>query len=486
MSRQSVRQRWCSLVLLGVWLSLLIYYGLPGMAFRIGRAIEAGRLEMAARAIPATAVARFPDERSAIFTRASRDVRPAVVRINALRLSAGDDEDRLAETDSDDLSPWPGGIATGCGVIVDPRGLVVTSRRVVFGAGEIRIYLARERNPFTARIAGSDPATDLAVLKFDPPADLPVANLRDVPPPRTGDCVVAVGNAYQPGTFLWVGLVNSCGSPDTPAVCDLNNGIHTTAVNALNCGGPLVNLQGAIVGIGTALGEEDDMLVGLAVPAATARRVVEQLRRQGQVDQGWLGLFVHKVEPLTEPDLHGEFSEAPAFAIDHVVPDSPAEQGGLLAGDVIFEFAGRPFNSPAELQRRIAASPPHSPITLTVLRDGAVLDRQVVVGRPPAVAPRLPGEIEWGIRLVGELSSDEVRLMGRNHLPGVVVQRVAQRRKSGKLSAGDVILAVNGVPTPNLAAYCREVSRALAAQPESAVTLAIASGGEHREIVAGR
>jgi len=372
--------------------------------------------------------------------------------------------------------------------LIDREGWVVTSRHVVNGASAIRIHLPAHRNFFVARIAGSDPGTDLAVLRFDPPAgDISATPLDDAAPVEIGQYVMAVGNAYRPGEFLWLGVINSCGGKSSPACCNVHDCIHTTAVNGWNFGGPLLNLEGGIVGINTALREADGLPVGVAVPAATARQVVAQLRRQGQVSRGWLGVFIHKESPVAGAQIPAvEFPEGSlAVAVDYVVPGSPAEQGGLQAGDVIFRFDDESFESAAALRRRIASTTPGAKVGVALVRAGVDVAARVVVGQSPATPPQLPGEREWGIRLLGHLSASESKQVGVDHLAGVVVWQVEPHRKAKELLAHDVILSVNDVATPDLATFCRVASRHLGTAPGQKVRLEISSSGVKKPIVIG-
>jgi serine protease Do len=313
-----------------------------------------------------------------------------------------------------------------------------------------------------------------------------VAALDDVGQIETGDFVMAVGNAYQPGEFLWVGSVSSCGRRSSPECCDVHDCIHTTAVNPWNCGGPLVNLNGTIVGISTSLQEPAGFPMGIAVHASTARHVAEQLRSQGRVRRGWLGVFIHKISPGAEvAAAAGLPDEALAATVDYVVPHSSADAGGIRAGDVILKFAGAPFDSALELRRKIAATPPQQEVILTVFHAGQVVDRQIVIGLLPATPPELPGEKQWGVRLLGHLSPEESKQMGVDHLPGVVVQAVKPRRKAKELSAHDVILSVNEISTPTLEAFCREVSRLPEGPAVTAVTLEVSSNGVRKRVVIG-
>jgi serine protease Do len=355
---------------------------------------------------------------------------------------------------------------------------------------QVAIRLSRYPSAFPATIAGSDAGTDLAVLKFDPPGEgIPAvgwgnpadADHESVEP---GDDVMAVGNAYQPGDFVWIGVVGSCRHGVSAASCDARDCIHTTAANLFNCGGPLVNRQGVIVGINTSLHYWGEVADGVAVPTAVARQVVDELLRNGIVSRGWLGLFIHKVVPPTRTTLaRGDLSdESPTVYIDYVVPGSPADQGGLRAGDVLLTFAGAPFRSAVDLRRRITKTAPRKMVAVTFLREGIVDDARVVVGQLPAVAPALPGEREWGIALLSELSpEDAIRLEG--DLPGVVVQSIGPQCKASGLAPGDVIVSVNGVATPSLEVYCREVGSLVRNSPATPVRLEYSSNGVRKPSV---
>jgi serine protease Do len=489
MSRQTMGQRWCSLVLLAVFLSLFLYHGLPATAYRIGRAIEAGRRDANQEIEQPSPGESFRDERAAPFVRATQDVRAAVVHIDAVH-QLESSANGPAGDPSEAARPWQGGelrISRGCGVVVDPQGLVLTCSRVVSGAAQVRIFLPSHEKPFLAKLAGSDAGTDLALLSFSPPpggvtaAQIPSAGKLEI-----GEYVVAVGNAYRPGEFLWVGVVNSPGRRASPACCDPHDCIQTAAINLWNCGAPLVNLQGAIVGINTSLREADDFPAGLAIPASTAREVVAQLRTHGEVRRGWLGVFIHKASPTPELPPAANLPEgALAVAVDYVVPGSPAEQGGLRAGDVIVRFGGSPFYSAAELRRRIAGASLQSTVPIRVLRAARIEEPQVVIGPPPATPPQLPGEKEWGMQLLGHLSAEESGRLFVDGRRGVIVQEVEPRCKVRGLAPRDVILSVNGVATPDLEAFCREVNRLCEAQIADHVRLEVSTNGSPRQLVIG-
>ncbi|MGE5193153.1 MAG: PDZ domain-containing protein [Deltaproteobacteria bacterium] len=476
MSRQTAGQRWCSLVLLAVFLSLFMYYGLPAMAFRIGRSMEAGRRDAAEEMPEAPAAQPGRDGQAAPFVRASRNVRPAVVSIGALLPLDVAPSGAAADSSNGARAART---SRGCGVVIDPRGFVLTSRRVVFGATQVHLGLSGHAAPFLAKIAGSDAATDLAVLQFEPPAEgVSAVELPEDGNVAIGDSVVAIGNAYHPGEFLWVGTVNSCGRQVSAACCDSHDCIQSAAVNQWNCGAPLVSLQGTIVGINTSFRAAEGLPCGLAVPAGTARQVAAELRNQGRVTRGWLGVFIHKMHPTLEVLRSVGLPEgALAVTVDYVVPGSPAEAGRIRAGDVLLKFAGLPVFTVADLRKRIARTAPNAELSVTLCREGAIVDQKIVIGRQPAIPPQLPGEKEWGVRLLSHLLAEELGTAVGEIPDAVVVQEVEARSRARGLSPRDVILSVNGVPTPTLEVFCREVSRLRAERAMRAVQLDVSSQG---------
>jgi serine protease Do len=462
-------------VLFAVFASLFLYYVFPGVGQRFRPAIDA-RAEQSEGVDAAPAASALRNEQAAYFAHAAQKVRPAVIRVDAVHVPQTADQG-LADAPREEAA---GSIqvSRGCGLVIDPQGFAVTSRRVVVGAELVRIYLTPRSVGLAAQVAGSDAGTDLAVLKFAPPADLPIAAFAEAGRLEAGDCVMVVGNAYIPGDFIFVGLVDASGRRASPASLCLDDCIRTAAVNSWNCGGPLLNLQGEIVGLATSLGEFEGHGEGLAVPAFTVRRVIDELRSRGRVDRGWLGVFVHKAV-LAED---GQPPEAIALAVDYVVPGSPASRGGIRAGDLIVRFGRSFIESPRAFRRRIAEATLGRPVAVIVSREGALRELRVTIEATPAVSPALPGEREWGIRLVGSTSPGELKFHGLGNEPGVVVDEVMPGRQARGLSRGDVILAINGIATPTLADFCREASRVLETSAEQTMNLEILSEGVRRVV----
>jgi serine protease Do len=202
------------------------------------------------------------------------------------------------------------------------------------------------------------------------------------------------------------------------------------------------------------------------------------LCHQGQVTRGWLGIFIHKLRPPPAVRRSVELPEgALAVSVVYVVPGSPAESGGIRAGDVILKFAGRSFSSAGELRRQIAGTPPGTEAAVAFWRGEAVMAPGIAIGSRPAVPPHLPGEKEWGLRLHSQMLADESVLTLGEFPNAVVVQAVEARSRARGLAPQDVILSVNGVSTPNLETFCREAIRICAQQPSRSVQLEVTSQG---------
>ncbi|MBT9488259.1 MAG: trypsin-like peptidase domain-containing protein [Rubrivivax sp.] len=269
----------------------------------------------------------------------------------------------------------------GSGVIVSPEGYLLTNHHVVAGADEIEVRLADGRQA-AARLIGSDPETDLAVLKLDLPA-LPVVSLGDATALQVGDIVLAIGNPFNVGQTVTAGIVSALGRTRL-GLSTYENFIQTdAAINPGNSGGALVDTQGHLVGINTAIFSRDggSLGIGFAIPVDTARQVLDALVRDGEVARGWLG-----VEPR---DLTAEFIDSFRLPINEgalitgVLQGGPASAGGLKPGDVVTRIGGSPVANTTQLLAAVAALKPKSTATVTVQRGRQTLELPVTVGQRP-------------------------------------------------------------------------------------------------------
>jgi S1-C subfamily serine protease len=226
--------------------------------------------------------------------------------------------------------------------------------------------------------------------------------------------------------------------------------------------------------------------LGLAVPAATAREAAAQLRLHGGIMRGWLGVFIHTVSPSGMRQGPEGFPDGSlALAVDYVVPGSPADQAGVRAGDAILRFAGSPIFSTAALRKQIARTALNAEIAVTLVRGEGVEQAKIVIGPQPATPPQLPGEKEWGLRLLSHLLSEPSESPNEDGQSSVIVQHVETRSRACGLSPRDVILSVNEVATPNLEIFCREVGRLCATHAANRVRLLVSSKGNPHEVVLG-
>jgi Do/DeqQ family serine protease len=276
----------------------------------------------------------------------------------------------------------PAQTGLGSGVIVAPEGYLLTNHHVIAGADEIEVQLADGRQA-PARLVGSDPETDLAVLKLDLD-ELPVVTFGDAAGLQVGDVVLAIGNPFNVGQTVTAGIVSALGRTRL-RLSTYENFIQTdAAINPGNSGGALVDVEGHLVGINTAIYSRDggNLGIGFAISIDTARQVLDALVRDGTVLRGWLG-----VEPQ---DLTPEFIDSfklplrEGVLITGVLQDGPASRGGLRPGDVVVLVGDTPVASRTDLLAAVAALRPASETVVTVQRGPQRLALTVVVGqRPP-------------------------------------------------------------------------------------------------------
>ncbi|WP_431260970.1 S1C family serine protease [Roseateles chitinivorans] len=268
----------------------------------------------------------------------------------------------------------------GSGVIVSPEGYVLTNNHVVAGATEIRVQLADGRDT-PARLVGTDPETDLAVLRITLPPPLPVIHPGKAGELQVGDVVLAIGNPFNVGQTVTSGIISALGRTQL-GLSTFENFIQTdAAINPGNSGGALVDVQGRLVGINTAIYSRTgggSLGIGFAIPVDSAYQVLEALVKDGKVSRGWLGVITG--------DINAEVVDTLKLSVDHgvlvkeVFKASPAAKAGLEAGDVVVEVAGQPVRSPRELVNVVAALKPDSQTSISVQRGKETLKLPLQVG----------------------------------------------------------------------------------------------------------
>ncbi|HEX9736642.1 MAG TPA: trypsin-like peptidase domain-containing protein [Thermoanaerobaculia bacterium] len=341
--------------------------------------------------------------------------------------------------------------AAGSGFVISSDGLVVTNHHVIEDASELRVLLGGRQ--YVAEVKGDDPATDIALLKIQPERKLTYLNLGDSDGLRVGDWVMVIGSPLQLQNSVSVGVVSAKQrSINITPDFSLESFIQTdAAINFGNSGGPLVDLQGQVVGIATAInfGAEN---IGFAVPSSTLMRILPQLRDTGSVRRGYLGV---EIADLTYEDAQAWGLDSTAgVLVQRVTPDGPAAAAGLKHGDVILQVGDHQVEQNRDLIDYVSALPPGTGVKVKLFRDGKVLDREIELGeRPSAVAAeiRRQPEEESAIEWLGLQYQDLTPGLRASHgIPedqqGVFVVQVAPSSPlfEETMRPGHVIVEVNG------------------------------------------
>jgi len=259
----------------------------------------------------------------------------------------------------------------------------MTNNHVVEGADSIKVTLSDNRD-FDAKVIGTDPQTDVALIKIADPENLPVLALGDSSALEAGEWVIAIGNPFGLSQTVTVGVVSATGRENV-GINEYENFIQTdAAINPGNSGGPLINGRGEVVGINTALFSKTGgyMGIGFAIPINMAKSVEDQLQKSGKVTRGWLGVVIQNVTQ----DLADSFGlkQAGGILISEVQKDSPASAAGLQQGDVILQLDGVKLKDVSDLRNRIALILPGRKAVLDIMRSGRDKKIQVTIGEQPA------------------------------------------------------------------------------------------------------
>jgi serine protease Do len=349
----------------------------------------------------------------------------------------------------------------GSGFLVSDDGYILTNAHVVEKSDEIRVALLDGDQDLKAQIVGTDPKTDIALIKIKAGKKLPFVRLGNSNHLEIGEWVVAIGNPFGLGHTVTQGIVSAKGRVIGSGPYD--DFIQTDAsINPGNSGGPLFNLKEEVVGINTAI-IQGGQGIGFAIPIDLAKSVLTQLREKGKVTRGWLGVYIQRITPevaesLGLPDRKG------ALVAD-VTKGGPAEKAGLKSGDVIVAFSGKRVSDEHELPQLVAATPVGKKVTITVIRDGKETDIPVTIGEMESEPERRAGAepgLTKGLGLtVQTITADIARQLEAENRNGVVVTAVEPGSPADEagFQEGDIIRQVNRQPVKSAEEFEKQTKR---------------------------
>jgi serine protease Do len=355
----------------------------------------------------------------------------------------------------------------GSGVIVRPNGYILTNNHVIEGATEIKVFLPDKRE-FKGKVVGSDNKTDLAVVRIDA-QDLPTIAMGDSSKIQVGDLAFAIGDPFGVGETATMGIVSATGRNGLD-IEDYEDFIQTdAAINPGNSGGALVDAHGELIGVNTAIitgGGGGNQGVGFAIPIDMARRVMDEIMKNGKVVRGYLGVLIQEVTP----ELAKAFKvpRSKGALVGDVTSGGPADKAGLQKGDVIEQLNAQDVDNTNNLRLQIASMAPGTEIHLKILRNGSERDVAIKLGELPAQGTSNEGNGAsqnsplHGVR-VNDLTPSVARDLGLSPtVKGVVVTDVADGTPAAGagLKRDDVIEEVNHHPVTTVAEYERAVREA--------------------------
>ena len=345
----------------------------------------------------------------------------------------------------------------GSGVVVSPEGYILTNNHVVDGATDVRVTLSDKRE-FQARVVGTDPKTDIAVLKIEANSLSPIT-IGDSSKAEVGDTVLAIGDPFGVGETVTKGIVSATGRGNL-GIEDYEDFIQTDApINPGNSGGALINDRGELIGINTAIithGSGGNQGIGFAVPSNLARTVLEEILKNGKVTRAYMGIFPQDVTPAIakafgEKDLRG-------VLVGDVSPNSPAQAAGLQRGDIILEVNGKPMTDSNQLRMTISMMQPGSETKLKVVHDGN--QRELAIKLSELPTEQAENNNETGDQQKAsagvEVANLTPEISQQLNLPptttGVVVKSVSLSSPlaDSGLRKGDVVQEVNHQPVKNV------------------------------------
>lgn len=330
------------------------------------------------------------------YSAAAKKAMPSVVNIFTSKQITAPSQPRIDDPRFQDFFGDPSDGQTrrenslGSGVIVSSQGLILTNNHVVEAADEIEIALSDGRT-MPGRVVGTDPETDLAVIKVDM-KNLPAITFGRSEQTNVGDIVLAIGNPYGIGETVTQGIISALGRNHL-GINTFENFIQTDApINPGNSGGALIDADGNLVGINSAIFSRDggSLGIGFAIPVSLAKQVMEQIIRQGSVTRGWIGIEAQDITPELAESF--KLKTARGSLIAGILRNSPADRAGLKPGDILLEINGREVTDSSTMLNLISALKPEKPAALKIMRDQNEMNIAITVGKRPRPQPQAQRE----------------------------------------------------------------------------------------------
>jgi serine protease Do len=347
----------------------------------------------------------------------------------------------------------------GSGFIVSSDGYILTNNHVVEKADEVTVTLL-DKGEFKAKVVGTDPKIDIALIKIDAKRKLTYVVLGDSDKLDVGEWVVAIGNPFGLGHTVTAGIVGAKGRIIGSGPYD--DFIQTDAsINPGNSGGPLFNLKGEVVGINTAI-VQGGQGIGFATPIQLAKSVLDQLKDKGKVTRGWLGVYIQRLTPEAAENLG--LSARHGALVSDVTSGGPAEKAGIRSGDVIVAFNGKEIRDEHELPQAVASTKPGKTVDVRLLREGKEMTIAVTIaemeGEPgkPAGAQDLSKNLGLTVQ---DITPEIAQRFGIENTKGVVVTDVADGSpaEDAGFNEGDIIRQINRRPVSGVAEFTKMAAK---------------------------
>lgn len=334
----------------------------------------------------------------------------------------------------------------GSGFILDSEGYIVTNNHVIENADQIQVKL-KNGNEYDAEIIGTDPNTDLALIKIESDKKLPALELGDSDAIKIGEWVVAIGNPFGLEHTVTAGIVSAKGRVIGAGPYD--DFVQTDAsINPGNSGGPLLNMKGEVIGINTAI-VAGGSGIGFAIPSSLAADIISQLKQSGEVTRGWLGVGIQELND----ELREYYNVDSGVLVSQVFAGDPADKAGMKPNDIIIEVNGQAVDSPRELSRTVAEIRPGQKAEIKFIRDGktktlnielAKRQEDMIAGRTEGLGPGSMKDSGLGLD-VTDITPEIAKQYNLEDTQGVIVNQVARQSKADEagFQKGDIIREIN-------------------------------------------